>query len=68
MGRVSLRRVDVDDADLGARHPDRVAVDHAVDPLGVAADREARGDCLVARQCGGDDRNCGRRTGNTRCD
>jgi len=29
-----------------------VAIDHAVDPLGVAADRDARGDRLAARQCG----------------
>jgi len=62
--RVSLRRVDVGDADLRARHPDRVAVDDAVGPLGVAADRDACGDRLAARQCGGDRRRR-RRTGNT---
>ena len=40
--RVGFGGVDIGDADLGAVHPEGVAVDHAVDPLGPATDREAR--------------------------
>jgi len=39
-GRMRFRRVDIGNADFDALHPDRIAIDHAVDPAPDVAEAE----------------------------